>query len=200
MDQRLLKAAINTGRPIPGQSLTSNPDDPAPYEKPPKFTNLQEAVEDIFINLTKKEVYIPLLRVLNDGVPIMNITQTVLFKGFTDGKWNPDLMMLLVEPTAYMLLAFSERAGIEPVIYDGEEEDEIEEQRLYGVKHSSERLEKIKKLKENKIIPQGALSSSIEQQIEELPTAEESQEMMQEAPETETESGSLLSPPQNVEA
>lgn len=198
MDERLLKASINTGRPIPGQSLTSNPDDPAPYEKPPKFTNLQEAVEDIFINLTKKEVYIPLLRVLNDGVPIMNITQTVLFKGFTDGKWNPDLMMLLVEPTAYMLLAFSERAGIEPVIYDGEEEDEIEEQRLYGVNHSSERLEKIKKLKENKIIPQGALSSSIEQQIEELPTAEESQEMMQEAP--ETESGSLLSPPQNVEA
>ena len=59
--------------------------------------------------------------------PLMDITQGILFKGFTEGKWNPDLVMLLAEPVCYMLMALAERADIDFVVYRGEEEDEIEE-------------------------------------------------------------------------
>ena len=36
---------IMRGGPIPGSSLTSDPDDPAPYEQPPEYVNVHEASE-----------------------------------------------------------------------------------------------------------------------------------------------------------
>ena len=35
-------------RPMPGQSLTNNPDQPWPWEKTPEFTNLDDAIEYFF--------------------------------------------------------------------------------------------------------------------------------------------------------
>ena len=74
-----------------------------------------------------------LMDVIDDGTPLMDVTQGILFKGFTEGKWNPDLMLLLLEPLMYVLLYAAERAGVKDVVgYLGEEEDEegTEEGRL----------------------------------------------------------------------
>ena len=43
--------------PIPGQSLTNDPTNPAPFEKPPEFTNVYEASEFIFETLLEPEVH-----------------------------------------------------------------------------------------------------------------------------------------------
>ena len=67
-----------------------------------------------------------------DGVPLMTITQVILFTEFQKGSWNPDLMLMLIEPTAYMLMALAERAEIPMVIYEGELEDEDEEEEMLG--------------------------------------------------------------------
>jgi hypothetical protein len=56
-----------------------------------------------------------------------------LFSGFNEGKYNPDLMLLMIEPTAYMIMALAERAGID---YEVMEDDEEE---MFGV--SVDRLE-----------------------------------------------------------
>jgi len=203
MNQLLLDAATKKGRPIPGQSLTTDPKNPAPYEKPPKFTSIHDASEHIFQRLMERDVYIPLMQVLSDGVPIMDITQTLLFKGFTEGKWTPDLMMLLVEPVTYMILALAERAEIDPVIYRGEDEDEAEEQELFGKEVNAEKLKQLKARLTSGKIPRGIITPEREQELEELPTITEVQSLLSSQKSEEDnmegeESGSLLAPTEEV--
>lgn len=187
---------INGGRPIPGQSLTTDPSNPAPYEKPPQFTTVHEASEHIFIKLIDETAYVRMISVLNDGVPIMDIGQTILFKGFTEGKWNPDLMMLLIEPVAYMILALAERAGIDPVIYRDEDVDmEEEEARLFGREVDLNKMNRLKELMTTSSVPKGVLSSEMAQQIEALPDTEEMQSLLAQEEPVEVPTESLMSAP-----
>ena len=81
MNQEYIKAVTQLGRPIPGQSLTSDPDNPAPYERPPEFTSVHAASEFIFEKLIDEEVYPQMMGLLADDVPIMDIVRTTLFAG-----------------------------------------------------------------------------------------------------------------------
>lgn len=185
MDNELLKVMTSKGRPIPGQSLTTDPDNPAPYEKPPEFTDIYEASEYIFGRLLDEKRYITSMTALADGVPIMDLVQGILFKGFTEGKWTPDLMVLLAEPIAYMFLALAERADIDPVIYHGEEEDAIEDEKILGVNFEKEKLAKMRKASQGKApIPSDVINPEMQKKIEALP---------------DFEAPSLLSPPETKE-
>jgi len=133
----------------------------------------------------------------------MDITQTLLFKGFTEGKWTPDLMMLLVEPVTYMILALAERAEIDPVIYRGEDEDEAEEQELFGKEVNAEKLKQLKARLTSGKIPRGIITPEREQELEELPTITEVQSLLSSQKPEEgnmegEESGSLLAPTEEV--
>ena len=130
---------ITLNRSIPGQGLTNDPESPYPWEKAPEFTALDTSLQYIFGLLIDPENYVPIMDVIADGTALMDITQGILFKGFTEGKWNPDLMMLLAEPVAYILLALAERADINPKIYKGEEEDEDNEATLFDMEIGKEK-------------------------------------------------------------
>jgi hypothetical protein len=39
-----LQQSLDTGRPIPGQSLTNSPEEPYNWEKPAEFSNPKEAM------------------------------------------------------------------------------------------------------------------------------------------------------------
>lgn len=202
MNQDYINVVTNMGRPIPGQSLTADPGNPAPYEGPPKYTSVHEASEYIFGNLIKEENYVPLMKVLLDDMPIMDVVQTMLFKGFVDGKWTPDLMMMLAEPTAYMILALAERAGIDPVIYRGEDEDEIEEEEFLGVTFEKERVERLRKMRSTGAIPEGVLSKEIKEEIAnvEIPDSLLSEiKLQEETGAVPTPGASLLSAPEEEE-
>ena len=60
-------------------------------------------------------------------VSVNAIAQMVLTDGFKTGKFNPDLMLNLLEPTMYMLMAIAEKSGIEPVIESENDEDDEDE-------------------------------------------------------------------------
>lgn len=189
---------IMKGQPIPGSSLTSDPNNPAPYETPPDYVNIHEASEWIFSKLIEETNYDQLIQVLSEDMPVMDIAQVILFTGFTQGKWDPNLMMLLVEPTAYMILALAERAGIDPVIFRGEEEEDAEEEVFFGTKLSDERLDNLKKFKELDVqIPY--LSEESKNKIDSLPIKEgdgelETEESAEQA--AAEESSSLLAQPE----
>jgi len=154
------------GRAIPGQSLTNDPENPQPFERSPEFTEMRDALEYIFVALTEEETYVQIMQEVANGYPIMDFVQVFLFEGFNNGKWNPDLMMLLAEPMTYMIMALAERIDIDYVIYRGEDlEDEAEEQAL-GLKSTEAMLDKIKSAKG---VPSGALPEEITQAIEEMP-------------------------------
>ena len=143
---------IMRGGPIPGSSLTSDPDDPAPYEHPPEYGNVHEASEWLFSELIEEDRYDQLITALHEGIPVADIAQVILFTGFTQGKWDVNLMTLMIEPAMYIIMALAERAGVDFVLHRDENSEEDENNSLtLGAKISEERLNNIKKLKEMKM-------------------------------------------------
>jgi hypothetical protein len=57
----------------------------------------------------------------------MDLVQIYLTQAFENGLINPDLMMLLAEPLAYMLMGLAEQQGIKYTIVLDEDEDEDDE-------------------------------------------------------------------------
>ncbi len=62
MDENVYMSEVaKVNRPIPGQSLTSDPDNPAPYERPPQFTNVHEATMYLWDFVTEDSTYVALM-------------------------------------------------------------------------------------------------------------------------------------------
>ena len=168
--QEAVDSFAQAGRPIPGQSLTSNPDEPRPFERPPDFTNFKEALDFTASELLLEENYMPLMAAIGDGVTIVDLAAQIGYVGFREGKWNPDLMMMLMEPLMYLLMALAEKADIQYRI-DDEDDDEDEDSILEDrVKNISETL----KAKARGKMPEGALPSDIVEKIETVEMPKES--------------------------
>tara|TARA_R110000744_G_scaffold355938_2_gene462562 strand:+ start:1208 stop:1819 length:612 start_codon:yes stop_codon:yes gene_type:complete len=172
------------GRPIPGQSLSNDPENPAPFEKPPEFTTVNEGVEFLWGKFIQPEVYQNLIGAVADGTPIMNLVQVTLYHGFTEGKWNPDLMMMLAEPATYMIMALAERQDIPMTIYDGELEDAKDDEMIFGTSLTDAKLERLKKSKKSGTIPEGILTPKMEEELENLEEIETPQKSLMSRPET----------------
>ena len=123
---QFVQGNMERGRPIPGQSLTNDPSQPYNWEKAPEFTNSKEAMLYVFENLTVPETTANILLSLSKGIGVIDIASITLYTGFTEGKWNPDLMMLLMEPTMYMVMALAEKAELDFVMDSAEEVGEEE--------------------------------------------------------------------------
>ena len=115
---------------------------PLPSSLPPKFVDVHEASEFVWVKLIQPKAY-----VCNDAnyrpkvFPIMeHYPSSFLTDGFQKGMWNPDLMLMLIEPTAYMLIALAERAGIEMVVYQGQLDDVDETEEILGVSFEEEKI------------------------------------------------------------
>ena len=178
-DDKGVEAFANHRPPIPGQSLTSNPDEPRPFEGPPEFTNFREALNSITAELLKEEAYVPLIEAIGDGMPIADITLQILYSGFRDGKWNPDLLMLLVEPLMFVIMALAEKTGIEYRMTGDEEDDEDEEASIVEgrTKNMADLVKQ--KMSQTTSIPKGAIPAEIEQQIEDQMIEDQIQDQME---------------------
>ena len=119
------KRGVNPfNNPTPGESLTRDPEQKFPWEQPVEFNDVEPVIKEIFINITEKEKLLDLLHLLRKGTPIDELTQVILYKGMTQGLYNTDLMMLLIEPTLYLLIAIADYADIKDyTLYTGEETD-----------------------------------------------------------------------------
>jgi len=178
-DPKYLKQLTEAPRAIPGQSLTADPDNPRPFESPPQFVSLHEASEYIFGNLLDEETYVQLMGELMNGRTVMEIVQVVTFSGFAKGLWTPDLMLLLGEPVAYMILALAERAGIEARIYEGQEEDDLEEGGTVAENQEVQLQALKRKSKSFSTMPTGGkMTDEIKQKVEALPKKEEIESMI----------------------
>lgn len=127
IDDSFFKAGTSFERRIPGQSLTNDPENPKAFEKPPQYTNRTEVLENYFEMLTEEETYLSIMDSLEEGVTVMEIVQVLIFQGFQDGLFNPDMMLMVAEPLAYMIAALAERADVDFVIMDDDDDDEDED-------------------------------------------------------------------------
>ena len=115
--------------PIPGESLTTSPDMQKAWERPPKYVEQDKAMEAIYMELTDEDTLRKLIKMINDGTPLDEIAQVTLYKGYTEGLFSPDLMVMLIEPTLYLLIAIADYAEIKDyTMYNEEIQDEEDEQ------------------------------------------------------------------------
>jgi hypothetical protein len=124
------KFAMSSKRPIPGESLTTNPETPWAWETPPEFTSKDEALAFFFDTLREPKRLQAIVESLEEGVPIMDLVEMFLRESFQSGQINPDLLLILAEPLAFMIMALGERAGIEDIkiVEDPDDPDEDEDE------------------------------------------------------------------------
>ena len=184
---KFLERNMSAGRPIPGQSLTNSPDEPRSWEQPPEFTEPHKAMLQIFETLTEKETLANILLSLSKGVSVIDLSSIMLYTGFIEGKWNPDLMTLLMEPTMYMIMYLGDKAEINYLMDSkGNNKNELsgKEQR----KRITSSLDELKQIAADRVSPDSVIPE-IKKELEEIkiPTS------LLEKVETESDSNSLLS-------
>ena len=162
--------SLNTGRPVPGQSLTNSPEQPYKWEQPSEFVNTGEATTYVFGLLTEPETTSNLLLSITNGVSIIDLASIVLYSGFLEGKWNPDTMLLLMEPTMYMIMALAEKADIEYQMESGESEQPTEmspDNQIKFIKSRVNELDKIREQSVSKINPK-VIPENVREMVEEV--------------------------------
>ena len=162
--QEAVDAFANTVRPLPGQSLTSNPDERRPFESPPEFTNFKEALDYTVTELLQPEAYMSIMAAVGDDVPILDLVMQITYVGFREGKWNPDLMMMLIEPLIFVLMSLAEKAGIE---YRIDSDDDDDDDTLFEEKAKNIADVAKEKLQGSTKVPVGVIDRDIVQKIQE---------------------------------
>ena len=117
------------GGPIPGQSLTNDPDQPYPWERPPEFANPREALNHILSSLLQPEAVKELINALANGASVGDLAMAVVYAKFAEGKIQFDNMLLAMEPVMYLIMSIGEEANIEYNI-DGDDIDEPDEEEI----------------------------------------------------------------------
>ena len=110
--------------PIPGQSLTQDPEQKLPFERPAEFTEQADYLEYLFMDLTEENKLPAFLQALRKGVPVEQAALKALRADMRKGKINVDLLMLCIEPVIYMMIALGTYAEIDVVLAPEVEEDE----------------------------------------------------------------------------
>jgi hypothetical protein len=82
------------------------------------------------------------------------------------GKYNNDLMLLLLEPLMYLIIAIAEEYDIEPVIYEGMDND------IADAEDTQVSMAKLQTKKINK----DSVPASLLARVKELPSQEELRE------------------------
>jgi hypothetical protein len=98
--------------PIPGQSLTDTPGN-APWEHPPQYTDPEEILEGLYDKITDGEFTEQLITMLDAGIPVEAIVRVMVFGGFMQGKFTPDVGFMIVEPLMKLVAAVGIRAGVD---------------------------------------------------------------------------------------
>tara|TARA_R100000541_G_C1891796_1_gene83601 strand:- start:908 stop:1522 length:615 start_codon:yes stop_codon:yes gene_type:complete len=174
--------------PTAGQSLTNDPSNPYPWEKAPEMTSVKMATEKIFFDLLKDENLTTVATLMSQKTPVVDIANLLLQAGFQKGKWNPDMMLNLLEPTMYMLMAIAEKAGIDPVLTKDDDNviiEDDEDESLQDLQNSRQQVRNVipegkgfKDVQIQKINPT-SVGGDIKKQLDTLDSAKIKQSILQ---------------------
>jgi hypothetical protein len=153
-------------RPIPGQSLTTEPKN-APYERPPEIVDPIEAIDAHIDNLLKPGAMEDVLYFLEFGVDLVTMVQGILRAAVLEGIHSIDVSLIIAPVIHEYIKGFADAADLD---YDEGFEDE-EAKRVLSYRRDVDRAKKM-------------LDELRKQEGEEIPTT---MEEMTEEPEMEPE-------------
>ena len=186
--------------PIPGQSLTNGEEEQPPWEQPPEMTGVKDARELMFLEILKDENLENIVMLMNDGMSVGEVAEMLLFIGYSKGKFNADLLMLLIEPVMYMLLAIAEAVGIEPKIdkddlIDADEEvlDEEDEEDIVNLSKSMEnQIRNPQKLDQLQVDLESQIPQDIKERVAEIDFEEIKESLLARPTKEQPQNNSLL--------
>ena len=108
--------------PIPGQSLTDTPGN-SPWEHPPQFAEVDEAAEYIWDRLHTEEVLDQVITLLRNDIPVEALARMILFGGFSEGKWTPDVAELIKPPLSAFFIILAKEENIPAVMFNTSDEE-----------------------------------------------------------------------------
>ena len=131
--------------PVPGQSLTDKPGN-SPWEHPPQFTDTSEAAEFVWDKLTEPQFAEQVIGMLDAGIPVEAIGRIIVFSGFTEGKWTPDVAFIITEPIMKMIATIGIQGGVKKFRISMQDlTNNTEMQSIVNVKNNKEEFEKASK-------------------------------------------------------
>jgi len=98
--------------PIPGMALTHEVG-ARPWQNPSQFTTVDEAINFYMDRMATEEFMEQAVQVMEMGVPVTTIANTMQLTGVMEGKHNIDVGMLLTPLIMEMLMLIAENANIE---------------------------------------------------------------------------------------
>tara|TARA_R110002110_G_scaffold165663_2_gene365940 strand:- start:914 stop:1489 length:576 start_codon:yes stop_codon:yes gene_type:complete len=112
--------------PIPGQSLTAEVGS-RPWQNPPKYATVDEALEHYIPRITSPKMSNELLDIMEMGVPITSLADTIQSGGLMQGLHTVDVGILILPVLMEMLAYIAEDADIE---YDLGMEARVDEDKI----------------------------------------------------------------------
>lgn len=98
--------------PIPGMSLTHALGD-RPWQTPPQFPSVDEAIEYYMNSMTSEEFMEQLIDIMEMGVPVTTIANSLQLGSVMEGKHSVDVGMLVVPLLIELIMMLGDSAGIE---------------------------------------------------------------------------------------
>ena len=108
----MVEDEVSFNAPIPGQGLTAELG-ARPWQTPPQYTTVEDALDYYIPRLESEEVSEQLLDVLEMGVPVTNVADTMQTGGVLQGKHSVDVGMLVVPILMEMIMMLGDSADIE---------------------------------------------------------------------------------------
>ena len=105
--------------PIPGQSLTKTPGS-FKFERPAQYVEEDKALEWVWSKLVTKEAIMHIKVLLQNGISVVEMAQTLLYAGIADGRWSLDLAFQMMQETTWMIEAIAKKTGVEKYTYKKE--------------------------------------------------------------------------------
>ena len=158
--------------PIPGASLTTELG-AEPHEKPPVYTDPDEAYEFLMNKIQSPEAFKRLMISAKLDIPVELTVRAIVFSGWALGQYTHDVMLLIFGPVFDGVLDLLEENDIPHIaLAERAEDDTLEE--------AMQELEKYEKFKSGEDVD----SEMISEEVSEKPEEETEEEPEMEIPDT----------------
>ena len=101
----------NTSRPIPGMGMTHELG-ARPWQTPYQYTTLEEALDYYIPRLSSEEVRRKLFDVLEMGIPVTSVANSIQLSSVMEGKHSVDIGMLILPILMEFIMLMADEVGI----------------------------------------------------------------------------------------
>lgn len=98
--------------PIPGHSLTAELGS-RPWQQPAQYTTVEDALDYYIPRLESEEVTAQLLDVLEMGIPVTTVANTMQLGNVMEGKHSVDVGMLILPVLVELIMLIADSAKVE---------------------------------------------------------------------------------------